>query len=166
MSTHPKASDWSKYDELLSAGTRGWNPLVRLPELLRKEYHWMDDFEFGFCSEADIPNWLTQGWVFLDTSHFDVSQMNEVVGIRFGLTDAGGHIKFRENYIMIQPKDFRDKLKKRRNEEAEAAYKANIQGTKYVAPGDARGESETTLEENSFTVASPEQKRVGRPPKT
>ena len=165
MSTHPSASDWAKYDELLSAGTRGWNPLTRLPELLRNEYVWMGEFEFGFFSEEDIPERLTQGWVFLDTSHFDASKLNEVVGIRFGLTDTDGHIKFRDNYIMIQPKDFRKKLVRRRNEESEAMHKAQTSGQKYIAPGDVNGDSESEyVEEARFTVRA-DQAKPGRPKK-
>jgi hypothetical protein len=164
MANRPKASDWKKYDELLSAGTKGWNALSRLPVILRKEFPWLNEFDFGFFAEDDLLEMRAQGWDFLSTEHFDPEELTRVVGVHFGFTEAAGHVKYRNNYIMIQHKDYREKLKRRRNEEAERIYQAQIESTPHV---DGSIGSESDMDERNFTVMDPEEKpKRGRPPKS
>lgn len=137
---HPKTSDWLADDAILASGTRGLNMLTEIPRLLHKHYPWTNEFEIGFCDKSDLPTWLSQGWRWLKTEHFDIDNYNEAVGLRFGFGEDGGNIKWRENYLMIMPKDVRRRQIDARNEHSEQTFHAQTEGTQYVSKDDPRGE--------------------------
>lgn len=137
---HPKASDWKQYDEVLNAGTRGFNALQVIPRIMQKEIPWLNDFNMGFCVAEDLPEWMTMGWQHLETSHLgDTDEWNRAIALRFNISDAGGHVKYRDNYLMIMPKDYREKLKRIRNEAAERDFENAVEQTaSYAHPQDER----------------------------
>jgi hypothetical protein len=174
---HPKTSDWKKYDEVINAGNQGWNPLQRLPVLLEKEYAWMREFNVGFCSETDLAHWRTVGWEHLKTEHFKIDNFNDAIALRFGLTEDAGLIKYNDNWLMIQPKEFRKKVIKARNDsfEDQFAQSATAQGS---APSEdprkeeldrlSGGQLESHRVQNipqDLSEGKPAPKRRGRQPK-
>ena len=172
----PKASDWKKYDELLDAGTKGWNPLSRVPQLLEENFDWAREFTFGFFSEEDVPEAGTYGWVHLRPEHFDVENFNEAVGTRFGLTDAAGVIKWRHNYLMMMPKDFRRRQMGNRHDAYIASTADSLEGAAYAHPEDPQYEkmlkaSRELSEMESYSVqpkaleGTAPKRGPGRPPK-
>jgi hypothetical protein len=79
------------------------------------------------------------GWIHLKTDMFDVEEWNKSIGLRFGLVDDGGLVKFRENYIMIMDKTYRERLQNVRNREAEKDFSAAVDGASaYSHPSDPR----------------------------
>lgn len=176
MPNHPTTSDWEKYEEVINAGTQGWNPLQRLPVLLHKEYEWMRKFKIGFCSESDLAHWGTIGWEHLKTEYFKIENFNNAIALRFGLTDHGGLIKYNENYLMIQPIDFNKRVQDARNQSFEEMYQASIAQQGGAPEQDPRkaeldkasfGEMETARVQNvpREEPKVEEPKRRGRPPK-
>lgn len=134
----PKTSDWEKHEELLNAGTKGWNPLQRLPILLAEEFDWAREFVFGFFVEDEVPEASSYGWKHVSPSHFDVKDFNAAVATPFGLTDSGGALKWRKNYLMFMPKDFRRRQMDRRHEEYRKNTAAALDGAAYAHPEDPR----------------------------
>ena len=118
----PSVEDWRKKDIISSAGTKGWNPLHDLPELLWEAIPDLQQFIIGHCSEDDIPTWKTIGWVHMRRDHFEVDNFNEAIGLGLGLDDSSGVIKFRDNFLMIMPKDYRKRVTDKRNEVFEDSY--------------------------------------------
>jgi hypothetical protein len=105
---------------------------------MREEFSWLKDFDFGFCVAEDLAEWTSLGWRYLCVSDFeiDLDEWERAVGTRFGLTDAGGHVKWRDNYVMIQHKDFREKLLKERYKRADEATRRALEATAYADPRD------------------------------
>ena len=182
MSTYgkgPSRADWQKHHELLNAGIKGWNALQRLPVILTQEIPWMKDFKLGFCSEADMAEWTSQGWRPLMVKDFGdegFKNFNESIGLRFNLSDAAGMVKFRENYLMIMDNEYRERLEDVRNQEFEKYYGAVTEQKAYVSPSDPRAEemsqyAESTMQESRIVHSDdvPEGQIVkgkrGRPPK-
>lgn len=132
----PNVADWKKYDELLDAGTKGWNPLARLPELLNREFAWTKEFTFGFFSEDDLTIAGSKGWVHVRPEHFDIDSWNNVVGLRFALVDNGGVLKFRDNYLMMMPKDYRKRQIAVQNQAHEDAIAESARNAGYAHPDD------------------------------
>lgn len=175
MANHPSTSDWQKYEEVLNAGTQGWNPLQRLPVLLEKEYSWMRKFNLGFCSKGDLTHWRSLGWEHLKTEYFDIDNFNNAIALRFGLVDDGGVIKYNDNYLMIQPKDFRKRVQQARNDAYEDRYQKSVSQQGGAPTEDPRkeeldrasyGELETkTIHNIGQKPEEDEPKRRGRPPK-
>jgi len=170
--SHPKASDWKKHEELLRADTRGWNPQKRLPELLRKEYPWANDFAFGFIDKNNLAHARANGWEFLMTSAFDIESFNDAVGLRFGLTtDAAGHVMAGSNYVLIQPRDFKEKMQRKRNEEFEESFSKSMENNRFAISEDPRREEILQDESLSYSTFSEDviedgkPRRRGRPPK-
>ena len=92
------------------------------------------------------------------------------------MVDDGGVIRYNDNYLMIQPKDFRKRVIDARNESFEEMYQASITQQGGAPDQDPRkaeldkesfGEMETTRVQNvpreEPKVEAP--KRRGRPPK-
>lgn len=172
---HPSVKDWEKDEAILASGTKGFNVLTELPRLLSKHYPWLQDFRIGFCDKNQLQHWGSIGWAFLRTEHFEIDNFNQAVGLRFGLVDDGGNIKFRDNYLMIMPKDFRKRQINMRNEEADRMISAQTEGQKYVSPADPRGQEllgredmvYATSDERVIKVAPTEDKPTrGRPRKS
>ena len=172
---HPSVSEWESDPSILASGTRGFNMLTEIPRLLRKHYSWLGDFEIGFCDKDDLPGWLASGWRWLKTEHFDIDNYNQAVGLRFGFSDDGGNIKWRENYLMIMPKDVRKRQVAIRNEESERMFSAQTGDQKYVSKADPRGQELLSNEdvvyselEEKFVKTAPasdETPKRGRPRK-
>ena len=163
---------WNSKSEIIEAAVKGWNPLMRLPALLKEAYPDLKIVDFGFCSEGDMPEWMSQGWIPLSPDHFDIDEFNNSdIPARFGLRDVGGVIKWRDNTLMVMGKDFREDLKAARNRHSEDVYSASIMDKAYTAPQDPRKEemakyAESKVESSRVqpTSDSPKPKR-GRPPK-
>lgn len=163
---------WNSKSEIIEAAVKGWNPLMRLPVLLKEAYPDLKIVDFGFCSESDMPEWMSQGWIPLSPEHFDVDEFNKSdIPARFGLRDVGGVIKWRNNTLMVMGKEFREELQDARNDHHEQYYNDAVKDRGYAAPQDPRREemlsySESKLERQRVqpTDDSPKPKR-GRPPK-
>jgi len=122
MAKRPTASDWTKDESIINAGVRGFNALDEIPRLLRKEIPWLNDFEFLFCSESDLPEMRSMDWRFLDTEMFDADEWNKATPLRFNMTSVDGHVKYRENWILIQHKDYRELIEKKRKQAADRQF--------------------------------------------
>jgi hypothetical protein len=163
---------WNSKSEIIEAAVKGWNPLMRLPVLLKEAYPDLKIVDFGFCSDSDMPEWMSQGWIPMSPDHFEIDEFNKSdIPARFGLRDVGGVIKWRDNTLMVMGKDFRDDLKAARNRHSEDKFQASITDKAYTAPQDPRKEemekfAESKVESSRLqpTPDSPRPKR-GRPPK-
>ena len=115
----PKVEDWS--DEVYQAGTRGgFNVLRDLPRELQRAIPDLRNFKLGLCSETDLKEWRSMGWVHMTFDHLDyetINDFNAAIGLRFGLRpDVHSHITVGDNYIMIMPNKYREKVDLRRKE--------------------------------------------------
>ena len=157
---------WDSKDEIINAAVNGWNPLQRLPVLLREAFPDLKGIDFGFFSESDLPEMHAQGWELLSTDLFDPEALNSALPARFGLTSDSGSIKWRDNYLMIMGKDFRRRLKEARHTHSEAQYAASIRDKKYTAPSDPRRDEMDSYAESKLESKIVQPKRgPGRPPK-
>jgi hypothetical protein len=160
------AEYWKSKDEIINAAVHGWNPLQRLPSLLREAYPDLKGIDFGFFSESDLPEMHSQGWELMGTDLFDPEQLNKVLPARFGLTTDSGSIKWRDNYLMIMGKDFRKRLRDARNRYSEDNYRKSIQDKKYTSPQDPRRDEMEKYAESTLESKVVQPKRgPGRPPK-
>jgi hypothetical protein len=132
----PSVKDWEQSDELLNAGTKGWNALDRLPQLLYKNFPWTREFIFGFFVEDDLGLAGSKGWVHVKPDAFDVNDWNSTVGLRYAFSDVGGVLKFRENYLMYMPKDFRRRQVERQNQAYEDDVAGSLENLSYAHPDD------------------------------
>ena len=162
------AAYWNKKDEIIESATKGWNPLQRLPVLLKEAYPELKGVEFGFFVADDLQEMHSVGWEHMTRDLFDVDELNKsALPARYGLTDDGsGSLKYRDNYLMIMGKGFRKKLKAARNAHSEDMYRQSIEDRGYTAPSDPRAEemakySESILESK---IVQPKRK-PGRPAK-
>ena len=173
----PKASDWKKHEKILNAGLKGFNALTEIPKAMQAEMPEFERFTFGFCSKSDVPEWHTMGWIHLKPDMFDITEWNQAIGLRFGLTDNAGLIMYRDNYIMIMDKGYRDRLENVRLDETERDFARSIEGASaYAHPSDSRhgemlaaskelGGLEISRVQAEGTAASgAEPKKRGRPP--
>ena len=177
MSNRPKAADWKNHAAIRNAGIRGFNALQELPKLMSEEIDWMAEFQLGFFSEADVSERSTMGWVPLRAEHFDVSEFNSAIGLKFGLTDTDGIVRYNDNVLMIMPKEFRRRLVNKRNEEFESYYARTMSDQAYVVPEDPKRKEilanyATSTFEEAVVTPSPNvqegttvKKKRGRPKK-
>jgi hypothetical protein len=106
--------------------------------MLYENVEWLNDYKFHFCSEDDIPEMLSQDWRFLETGWFDPNEWNKAMPLRFGMTDVDGHIKYRDNWILIQHKEYREMVERERNAAAERQMAHAINTSGQVHPEDPR----------------------------
>jgi len=162
------AAYWNKKTEILEAANQGWNPLMRLPALLKEAYPELKGIEFGFFSESDLPEMHSLGWEHMTKELFDVDELNKsALPARYGLTDDGsGALKWRDNYLMIMGKNFRKKLLKSRNDYHEERYVESIEGKAHTMSGDPRAKemAEYSSSKLESTILQPK-RGPGRPPK-
>lgn len=169
------AAYWNKKTEIIEAATQGWNPLARLPIMLKEAYPELKGVEFGFFHENDLPEMHSQGWELMTRELFDADELNKsVLPARYGLTDDGsGALKWRDNHLMIMGKGFREKLIDARHKHHEDNFVESIKDKRHTMSGDPRADemaeySESTYESKRVqpTAKTPEPKRKpGRPPK-
>ncbi len=164
----PQVSDWRRHEAILSSDRKGFNPLRDLYGILCAEYPWLSEWKLGFCVPDEVAEWRSQGWAFLEVSHLSqegLDNFNKAISLKFGMTSSDGHVKHRDNFLMIMPKEFRDKQVGSRNERSERQFRQEQDSRGYVAPGDRGGTTESSYEEEQITVNSegtPKKKR-GRP---
>jgi len=100
---------WRKDEDIQLANARGFSMLEKLPKLLKQAYPDLSVWSFGFFIKKDLPSRYADGWVHFTTEYFpdaDVNSFNQAIGLRFHLENCPEGLKFRENYIMIQPVDY------------------------------------------------------------
>lgn len=173
----PKASDWKKHDKILNAGLKGFNALTEIPKAIKAEMPDFKRFKFGFFSGNDVPEMHSMGWVHLESHMFDVEEWNKAVGLRFGLTNTEGLVKYRENYIMIMDMTYRKRLENVRIDESERELATSLEGvSSYAHPSDSRygemkaaskdlgGVELTRVQAEGQAPSGAEPKKRGRPP--
>ena len=164
---------WESKEDIIDAGVKGWSPLEQVPVLLREAFADFKNLDFGFFVEGDLQHVTSLGWEFLTKEDFNPDTLNEVLPARFGLEVlADGRLKWRDNYLMVMHKDFREKVINARNQAHEDKYKASIEGRAYTSPHDPNREemakhSISKLETQRISPASaaPAKRGPGRPPK-
>lgn len=171
----PNKADWGKYKEVARASTSNWNALVDLPKVFKKEFTWLNEFDLGFFVDEDVTERMSLGWRWLEMVHFDyetIDSFNAMVGTRFGLsTDAAGHLKWRNNFLMIRPRELTDEIVRERNRIAHE--RAIIPPPAHAVKGDPRENEvlEYSREHSEYEQTKvnrdtgAQQKRQGRPPK-
>ena len=121
----PSQAEWASHEELLNTGSKGWNYLQRIPEILKQEIPWLRDKEIAFADQGDIEEFSYQGWRPIRSEHFGTEGLvnfNKTVGYRFNLSDVDGVVRYRNLILMMMPKDFRKRLIRQRNEKYEDYY--------------------------------------------
>jgi hypothetical protein len=137
----PKVTDWS--DTVYNAGTRGaFNVLRDLEKELHRTIEELRPYNIGLFSEDDINNVSTMGWRHMKSEHFDYADFNSAVGLRYGMRlDASSNIMVGNNYVMMMPKNYREKVLKERTRVREAQEEAAHNAAAYVHPGDPNAAS-------------------------
>jgi len=180
----PKKSDWGKYTEVARAMTKSWNALDDLPKVFCEEYPWLNEYTWGFFVDEDVSERMTYGFRWLEMAHFDydnIDAFNAAVGTRFGLnTDAAGHLKWHDNFIMIRPRELTDEIVLERNRVSEDQMARAVEAKTHAIPGDPReaeareysrehsGLDEVHVEGGKAgekVLNEPQKRGPGRPPK-
>ena len=147
-------SDWNMDKDVQLANVRGYSPLEKLPRTLKEAYPDLKAFKFGFFVEEDLPDRYTDGWVHLTTEDFPVEDMNNLntalsnkgawteetsqtkkigdltdkVKLRFNiLADAQGRIRYKKNFVMIQPLEYFQKRRDKMHEINKRAYESEAE---------------------------------------
>jgi len=137
----PKVTDWS--DEVYNAGTRGaFNALRDLEKELHRTIEDLRPYNIGLFSESDVNEVSQMGWVHMKIEHFEYADFNRAVGLRYGMRDdGGGNIMVGENYVMMMPKNYRERVLSERKRVREAQEMAAHNAAAYVHPGDPNAAS-------------------------
>ena len=139
----PSQAEWAEEDELNNTGISGWNYLQRLPVVLQRHIPWLKKFKMAFSSEDDVETFAASDWHPMRSEHFGtegLKNFNKVVGYRFNLTDTDGVIRYRNQILMLMPKDRRERQMQRRHDHYEDYYKkVTNERAPYVHPLDPRG---------------------------
>ena len=119
---------WRKDKDIQLSNVRGFSMLEKLPKLIKKTYPDLASFKFGFFIKEDLPDRYADGWRHLTTEYFpsgDVDTFNAAIGLRFHLESVPEGLKYKANYIMIQPvfyhKERQDKIARISHDQFEAA---------------------------------------------
>lgn len=157
---------WNSKSEIIEAAVKGFDPIQQLPKMLKAAYPDFKQLDFGFCHDAAIPEWMSIGWMPMSPTDFDTDEFNKSdIPSRFGLSDVGGRIKYRENTLMAMGKDFRRQLQDARDGHHEDNYRASVMDKKYASPQDPRREEMAKYAESKLESAIIQPKRgPGRPP--
>ena len=159
-------SYWDKRPEIIIASSKGYNPLVMVPRLIKETYPDMRDFKFGFFIEKDLPARFAEGWRHLDTSDFpDWEDYNASLPLRYGLQEKGGHLTSGDNYVCIMHNDYRKKYEAYRDAESERLTAGSIASKENEADSDNM-RAESTYTESRETHGSSSAPRRGRPRKS
>lgn len=132
----PKTTDWS--DQVHNAGTRGsFNPLRDLQKEMHRSIPDLRPYEIGLFSAEDLRSVTQMGWVHMKSEHFDVDDFNSVVGLRYGMTvDPSSNIKVGDNFVMMMPKTYREKVLAKRKEALNNQRERANQAAAYAHPSD------------------------------
>ena len=163
-------SEWRKREKVVTASTRGFNPLVEIPKLLKETYPDLRELAFGFFTLEDRPARYVDGWRHLKPEHFpDYESFNQAVGSRFGMIpDAEGNFKLKENFVMFMPNFYRDRYKAEVQEQSEREYQQKTKGAPAI---DGSQGSDVDFNETKKRIEyqplgpEPQKRGPGRPPK-
>jgi hypothetical protein len=145
---------WNSKSEIIEAATRGWNPQQRLPALLREAYPDFKHLDFHFCSERDLMEMQSYGWTPLTPGDFDVDSFNNSdIPSRFGVVDAGGMIKWRDNYLLVMDRSFRDKLIAARHNRHEEQVVQSVNDQRFAMREDPRASEMLEYSESMLETA-------------
>ena len=179
----PKHSvaDWNMSKDVQLANIRGFSPLEKLPKLLKEAYPDLVPFKFGFFVEDDRPDRYTDGWVHLTTDDFpsdDIQNLNtalsnkgawteetsqtkkigditDKVKLRFNiLADPAGRIKYKKNFVMIQPLDYFQKRRDKMHEINKRAYESEAEKEKGAPIADGFANAEVQNEESRGPIGA------------
>jgi len=162
---------WNKKEKIIQANVRGFNPLEDIPRMLQEAYPDLKNVVMGWCDEAELNAWHTQGWEHMPLDIFDPDEFNKSdIPSRYGIKNEDGRPRWNKNYLMIMGKDYRAKLVKARNDKSEEQYYASVQNKKYAAAEDPRRHemldySESKLEGQRVQPSADSKPKRGRPPK-
>lgn len=117
--------DWQKFDEVMSASTRGFNPLTTLPKMLKEL---IPEFDIGFFSEEDIPMRQADRWVVLRPEHLEGTEeeINQVLPLRFGVQIRDGAVRYRNYVLMVMPTDYRKRMHTEMNKRGRDLFQQSI----------------------------------------
>ena len=135
----PKVNEWP--DKVRHAGTTGGFNLLRdLIPSLQEAIPDLKNFEGGLFVEEDLKNVRPMCWVHLDSGHLDekiINDFNTTIGLRYGIViDANGHLKVGDNFIMIMPKKYRERIAAERKAALDRQNALSHQKSAYVHPSD------------------------------
>ena len=154
---------WRKDEDIQLANVRGFSMLEKLPKLLKQAYPDLAVWSFGFFTKKDLPSRYSDGWVHFTTEYFpdeDVSSFNQAIGLRFHLENCPEGLKYKENYIMIQPVDY---YRRRLEKIAQISHEQFEQNTKKE---DGSFEGKVVMESSyEETPVIPAKRGPGRPRK-
>jgi len=149
----PRLNQWS--DKVYQAGTTGgFNVLRDLEKELQRAIPDLKAYNIGLFVEDDLKNVMPIGWVYMDYGHLDyetVESFNNAVGLRYGIViDPSGHLKIGDNFIMIMPKDYREKVKAERKRAFDRQNQEAMNAGNFVPASDPR---RAEMEEGAREVA-------------
>ena len=141
MARLPSPKDWESKDkqELLNTSVRGWNTLENLPRMLQKYCDWAKPLVFGFFTGEDVYEARANGWEHVQTGFFEgMDEYNKLVSTPFGLIDDGGVVKWKDNYLMMMSKDFREDEMAAKHAAYEKEMSQVLKNHSYAHPADPR----------------------------
>lgn len=149
----PKLNQWS--EKVYQAGTTGgFNVLRDLEPELQQAIPELKAYNIGLFVEDDLKNVMPMGWVYMDRGHLDyetTEDFNNAIGLRYGIVaDASSHLKIGDNFIMIMPKDYREKIKAERKRAYEIQNNEAMAASTYVPKEDPNYEK---MQEAAHEVA-------------
>jgi hypothetical protein len=135
-SKFPKLNEWS--EKTYAAGLLGFNLLRDFESEMHRVYPDTQPYSFGYFSETDLNERLTEGWKFLEGGMFDVDDFNKTVGTRFGVrVDVNDRVMYNNNYIMLMGKQHRDEyVLPARKERSKKMEQAADEEAVFVHPSD------------------------------
>jgi len=163
---------WEKLDPVKAASKRGFNAIVELPKLLTEAYpDIFKDKTLGFFIEDDLPDRKSKGWDHLTTSYFpDTDDFNRAMPLRFGISVEGINVKYKDYFLMYQPKWWREKFLEAQVTLDDEKFKRTF-GNREEEVKDSRIDSkkgekiveDVEYDESSKTTITVEKRGPGRP---
>ena len=180
---------WNTHKDVQVSNVRGFSMLAKLPKLLKEAYPDLVPFKFGFFIDEHLPDRYTDGWEHLTVEDFpeaDVVNLNtalsnkgawteetsetkkigditQKVKLRFNImADSQGRIKYKKNFVMIQPLDYYQKRLDKMHEISERHFSNETVKEDGVAPADKFGPAEATFEETRGPLGAVKRGRPAR----
>lgn len=180
---------WNTKEDIQLSNVRGFSMLEKLPRLLKEAYPDLVPFKFGFFIENDLPDRYSDGWKHLTYEDFPaedvtalnvalsnkgawteetsqtkkIGDINEKVKLRFNVqVDAQGRVKYKKNFIMIQPTDYFLLRRKKFHEVSERQFSQTATREDGVAPAEGWAGASVTHEETQGPLGTVKR---GRPKK-